>query len=73
MFLLPHTSHVLQPLDLSVFLALKTHYWAAVSQLTLLTNSSPISKQNFLSCYSQARKEALSTKIIKASWQVTSL
>lgn len=66
LFLPPHTSHVLQPLDLSVFSALKTHYRVAVSQLTLLTNSSPIGKQNFLACYSKARKEALSAKIIKA-------
>jgi hypothetical protein len=73
LFLPLYISHVLQPLDLSVFSALKTHYRAAVSQLTLLTDSSPIGKQNFLSCYSQARKEALSTKIIKAGWQATGL
>ena len=66
LFLPPHSSHVLQPLDLSVFSSLKSHYRAAVSSLALLTDSSPIRKQNFLACYYKARKEALSTKIIKA-------
>jgi hypothetical protein len=73
LFLPPHTSHVLQPLDLSVFSSLKSHYRTAVSHLALLTDSSPIGKQNFLACYSKARKEALSAKIIKAGWKATGL
>ena len=73
LFLPPHTSHVLQPLDLSVFSSLKTHYRTAVSYLALLTDSSPIGKQNFLACYHKARKEALSAKIIKAGWKATGL
>jgi 4-hydroxybenzoate polyprenyltransferase len=66
LFLPLHTSHVLQPLDLSVFSSLKTYYQTAVSDLGLLTDSSPIGKQNFLACYHKARKEALLAKIIKA-------
>jgi 4-hydroxybenzoate polyprenyltransferase len=66
LFLPSHTSHVLQPLDLSVFLSLKTHYRTAVSNLAVTTDSSLIGKQNFLACYSKARKEALLAKIIKA-------
>jgi hypothetical protein len=73
LFLPPHTSHVLQPLDLSVFSSLKSHYRTAVSNLALLTDSSPIGKQNFLACYCKARKEALSAKIIKAGWKATGL
>ena len=73
LFLPPYTSHVLQPLDLSVFSSLKSYYRTAVSHLALLTDSSPIGKQNFLACYSKARKEALSTKIIKAGWKATGL
>jgi 4-hydroxybenzoate polyprenyltransferase len=41
--------------------------------LNLLTDSSPIGKQNFLSCYAKARKEALSAKIIKNGWKATGL
>jgi hypothetical protein len=73
LFLLLYTSYILQPLDLSVFSSLKSHYRTAVGFLALLTDSSPIGKQNFLTCYSKARKEALSAKIIKAGWQATGL
>lgn len=73
LFLPPHCSHVLQPLDLSVFSSLKSHYRAAVGSLALLTDSSPIGKQNFLACYAKARKQALSAKIIKAGWKATGL
>jgi 4-hydroxybenzoate polyprenyltransferase len=73
LFLPPHTSHVLQPLDLSVFSSLKSHYRKEVGFLNLLTDSSPIGKQNFLSCYAKARKEALSAKIIKNGWKATGL
>ena len=73
LFLPPHTSHVLQPLDLLVFSSLKSHYQTAVGFLALLTDSSPIGKQNFLTCYSKARKEALTAKIIKAGWKATGL
>jgi hypothetical protein len=44
-----------------------------VGQLALLTDSSPIGKQNFLGCYCKARKEALTAKIIKAGWRATGL
>jgi 4-hydroxybenzoate polyprenyltransferase len=73
LFLPPHTSHVLQPLDLSVFSSLKSHYRKEVGYLTLLTDSSPIGKQNFLACYQKARKEALAAKIIKNGWKATGL
>ena len=73
LFLPPHTSHVLQPLDLSVFSSLKSHYRTEISYLGLLTDSSPIGKRNFLACYCKARKEALSAKIIKAGWKATGL
>jgi 4-hydroxybenzoate polyprenyltransferase len=73
LFLPPHTSHVLQPLDLSVFSSLKSHYRKEVGYLTLLTDSSPVGKQNFLNCYQKARKEALSAKIIKSGWKATGL
>ncbi len=73
LFLPPHSSHVLQPLDLSVFSSLKSHYRTAVGSLALLTDSSPVGKQNFLTCYQKARKEALSAKTIKAGWKATGL
>ena len=73
LFLPPHSSHVLQPLDLSVFSPLKSRYRKEVGYLTLLTDSSPLGKQNFLTCYQKARKEALSAKNIKNGWKATGL
>jgi hypothetical protein len=73
LFLPAHSSHVLQPLDLSVFSSLKSRYRKEVGYLTLLTDSSPIGKQNFLACYQKARKEALSAKNIKSGWKATGL
>ena len=51
LFLPPHTSRVLQPLDLSVFSQLKHYYRKQVGFLSLLTDSSPVGKQIFMSCY----------------------
>ena len=73
LFLPPHTSYILQPLDLLVFSTLKSWYRKEVGYLTLLTDSSPIRKQNFLNYYQKARKEALLAKNIKSRWKATSL
>ncbi|KAM4067715.1 DDE superfamily endonuclease [Hirsutella rhossiliensis] len=70
-FLTSHTSHVLQPLDLSVFSALKHYYRKQVGFLSLLTDSSPVGKQNFLSCYQKAREQALTVSNIKGGWKAT--
>lgn len=69
----PHTSHVLQPLDLSVFSPLKHYYRKQVGFLSLLTDSSPVGKQNFLSCYQRARELALTASNIKGGWKATGL
>jgi hypothetical protein len=73
LYLPPHTSHVLQPLDLSVFSALKHYYRKQIGYLSLLTDSSPVGKQNFLLCYQKARKEALSISNIKSGWKASGL
>jgi len=73
LFLPPHTSHVLQPLDLSVFSPLKHYYRKQVGFLSLLTDSSPVGKQNFLLCYQRAREQALTASNIKGGWKATGL
>jgi hypothetical protein len=73
LFLPLHSSHMLQPLGLSVFSSLKSHYRKEVGYLTLLTDSSPLGKRNFLICYYKARKEALSAENIKNRWKATGL
>ena len=72
-FLPPHTSHVLQPLDLAVFSSLKTAYRKYVGYQSLLTDSTPIGKRNFLQCYYKARIDALTAKNIKSGWYASGL
>jgi 4-hydroxybenzoate polyprenyltransferase len=45
LFLPPHTSHVLQPLDLSVFSPLKHAYRKRLGALALLNDLTPVGKQ----------------------------
>jgi 4-hydroxybenzoate polyprenyltransferase len=73
LFLPPHTSHVLQPLDLSIFSSLKTSYRKHVGFLSVHTDSTPIRKRNFLQCYYKARCDALTAKNIKAGWKAGGL
>jgi hypothetical protein len=75
-YLPAHSSHVLQPLDLSVFGPMKTIY---KQQLALLghidedTETTPYNKQRFLSCYSAAREIALRPKTVRSGWKATGL
>jgi hypothetical protein len=73
LFLPPHTSHVLQPLDLSVFAPLKQAYRKQLSFLSLLTDSTPLGKRNFLACYRKARISSLTVANIKAGWKASGL
>jgi DDE superfamily endonuclease len=73
LFLPPHTSHVLQPLDLSIFAPLKRAYRKQLGFLTLLNDSTPVGKQNFLACYRKARLSSLTANNIKAGWRASGL
>jgi DDE superfamily endonuclease/Psq-like protein/Tc5 transposase-like DNA-binding protein len=72
-YLPPHTSHVLQPLDLAVFSSLKTAYRKYVGNYSLLTDSTPLGRRNFLKCYYQARLAALIARNIRSGWQASGL
>jgi hypothetical protein len=73
LYLPPHPSHVLQPLDLSVFSPLKHSYRKQIGYLSQQTDSSPIGKQNFLNCYQKARKDGLTISNIKSGWKASGL
>ncbi len=73
LFLPAHTSHVLQPLDLTVFSALKRAYRKELQKLSSLIDSTPIGKRNFLICYQKARQESITSSNIKAGWRTTGL
>ena len=73
LFLPPHTSHVLQPLDLSVFSPLKRSYRKELAFLLPEYISSVTGKQYMIKCYYKARKEALASKNIQSGWRATGL
>jgi hypothetical protein len=60
-------------LDLSIFSPLKGAYRKQLSNLSLMTDSTPIGKRNFLLCYQKARKASLIALNIKAGWKATGL
>src|ERR1700709_1095383 len=73
LFLPVHTSHVLQPLDLTVFSSLKRAYRKEQQKLSSLIDSTPVGKQNFLICYQIARQESITPSNIKSGWRTIGL
>jgi len=62
-----HTSHKLQPCDIGVFGPPKTAYREHVEEL-YRKGASKIGKQHFTLLYDQARRAALTSRIIKSGW-----
>jgi 4-hydroxybenzoate polyprenyltransferase len=73
LYLPPHTSHVLQPLDQSVFGPLKAAYKKELGYLAQWNDSTVVGKRQFLDCYRKARQSALTAQNIKAGWKSTGL
>jgi hypothetical protein len=73
LYLPAHSSHILQPLDLSGFAAIKTRYRGQIQELASLDDAAPIKKERFISCYNQAREEGLSERVIRAGWKAAGL
>ena len=68
----PHSSHLLQPLDVGCFSVLKRSYGRLVEQKMRL-GVNHIDKQEFLLLYVQARIEALHEKNVKSGFRATCL
>lgn len=68
----PHSSHLLQPLDVGCFAVLKRSYGSLVEQKMGL-GVNHIDKLEFLPLYQQARAQALSESNIKSSFRATGL
>lgn len=64
LFLLPYTSHILQPLNLLIFSLLKKEYRYYLNTLDSLIDSISINKRNFLTYYQKARLKALTFRNI---------
>jgi 4-hydroxybenzoate polyprenyltransferase len=73
LFLPPHCSHVLQPLDLSIFSPLKTAYRQHIGNLAFQTDMAPIGKKDFLRCYYLTRQTSLTSKNILAGWKASGI
>jgi len=74
LFLPAHTSHVLQPLDLSVFGPLKARYRARYNEVVSGFDEGTVAeKRAFLECYRQARVCGMTESNIKAGWKATGL
>nr|CAA83918.1 transposase [Pyricularia grisea] len=73
LYLPPHSSHVLQPLDLSVFGPLKEAYRRQLGFVSQFCCSTVIGKRNFLLCYRKARLKAFIAKTIQSGWRTTGL
>ena len=68
----PHSSHLLQPLDVSCFSILKRLYGHQIEQLIRL-GVDHIDKEDFLSTYYQARTETYKEETIRNGFKATGL
>jgi hypothetical protein len=73
LFLPAHTSHILQPLDLGCFSALKTDYKRQIGDFMSLTDTSRVGKLKFLDFYAHAREVGLRKSNILAGWRASGL
>lgn len=73
LYLPAHTSHGLQPLDISVFAPLKQAYRSAIRSSTLATLGAPASKQRFLTTYEKARNIAINSRNIRIGFSSTGI
>ncbi|OHW97453.1 transposase [Colletotrichum incanum] len=73
LFLPPHTSHVLQPLDQSIFGPVKAAYRKELGYLSQWNDSTIVGKRNFIGCYQKARLAGLTMDNIKSGWKYTGL
>ena len=52
-----HSSHILQPLDVSVFSALKRTYRKEIANLSRYDETQPVQRSQFIKFYAKARRE----------------
>ena len=67
-YLPPHTSHKLQPLDVGPFSSLASHYGKAVHKYTP-TGYATIDRATFTTLYAEIRPKAMNERNIRAGWK----
>jgi hypothetical protein len=73
LFLPAHSSHVLQPLDLTGFSVVKSKYRRQILELSALDDAAPVKKERFITCYHYAREEGLTERVIRAGWRAAGI
>ena len=73
LFLLAHSSHVLQPLDLGTFSPLKSRYRREIADLACIDDAAPVKKRRFVRCYQKARAETFNPRLLRAGWAAAGL
>ena len=68
----PHSTHLLQPLDVSVFGPLKQNYKKLLAEKTRFTTYN-IDKVDFISLIQQARRQGITSRNIQSAWRATGL
>ena len=68
-----HSTHILQPLDISIFSPFTTAYRAGVKKRTKWGAGGKVNKILFLEVLQQAQNEAINSKNIQSSWAKTGL
>ena len=69
----PHSSHITQPLDVSVFSSLKIRYRQFRDDVALVSNADTLSKEDFLMCYYRARMQSFTAQNIRSGWRQSGL
>lgn len=73
LFLPAHSSHVLQPLDLSCFAPVKSIYRKEIADLATLDDAAPVKKNRFIKAYFKARIEGLTERTIRSGWRAAGI
>ena len=68
-----HSTHLLQPLDVGVFLPLATVYKRKLTDFTDLGANYNVDKADFLRLFQEARHEAMTSANIKSAWRKAGL
>ena len=71
--LVPHSSHIAQPLDVGCFSVLKLNFRRYLEPYGYDNVGAAISKQIFLHCYAPARTAAFTPRNIRAGWRAAGL
>lgn len=73
MYLPPHSTHILQPLDLGVFGPTKSKYKSKLRNLAKLLGTDPVKQRLFISNYYEARNIKMTKERIVRSWETAGL